>query len=168
MMFDSVLEIIFAVVIFASMISNFFGAPGNLLIAVNSFVYGIITDYTDYGFGFVLSLFLIMLLLEAMEYLLIVLTARKYGASKWGITGSIVGGIGGAISGAFVTPILGAIIGSIIGVFVGATTLEFFKSYRLREALLSGVGAFLGKLGGLSIKTCGAVTMIIMIVYKIY
>jgi uncharacterized protein YqgC (DUF456 family) len=167
-MFDSVLELIFAVFIFASMVSNFFGAPGNLLITINSFVYGIITNYADYSFGFVISLFLIMLLVEALEYVLIVLTAKKYGASKWGITGSIVGGIGGAISGAFVTPIMGAIIGSIIGVFLGATILEFFKSYQIKEALLSGVGAFLGKLGGLSIKTCGAITMIIMIFYQIY
>jgi uncharacterized protein YqgC (DUF456 family) len=99
--------------------------------------------------------------------MLIVLTAKKYGASKWGITGAIVGGIGGAISGAFITPVVGAIIGSIIGVFAGATLLEFFKSYDLREALLSGVGAFLGKIGGLSIKICGAVTIIIMIGYKV-
>lgn len=168
MMFDSVLELIFVVFIFASMVSNFFGAPGNLLITINSFIYGMITNYADYSISFVISLFLIMLLVEALEYVLVVLTAKKYGASKWGITGSIVGGIGGAISGAFVTPIMGAIIGSIIGVFVGATVLEFFKSYRIREALLCGVGAFLGKLGGLSIKACGAITMIIMIFYQIY
>jgi uncharacterized protein YqgC (DUF456 family) len=167
-MFDSFLEIIFGLMVVASMVSNFYGIPGNLLIALNSFIYGIITDYTDFSLTFVLTLFLIMLIVEALEYALIVLAARKYGASKWGIMGSIIGGIGGAISGAFVTPIIGAIVGSIIGVFVGATILEFFKSFKVREAFLSGVGAFLGKLGGLSIKTCGAVTMLIMIGYKIY
>ena len=66
------------------------------------------------------------------------------------------------------TPVLGAIIGSIIGVFVGATILEFIKSYNLKESIIAGIGAFIGKLGGLSIKICGAVTMVIMVGYKIF
>jgi uncharacterized protein YqgC (DUF456 family) len=166
-MIDTVVELIFAVFIVASMFSNFFGVPGNILIAINSLIYGLLTNYADFSFAFVITLFIVVLIIEFLEYLLIVLTAKKYGASKWGITGSIIGGIGGAISGAFVTPILGAIIGSILGVFLGATLLEFFKSYKLKEAFFSGIGAFLGKVGGLSIKLCGAVTMVIMIGYKI-
>ncbi|TFH01035.1 MAG: DUF456 domain-containing protein [Calditrichales bacterium] len=165
---DSIWEFVFAAVLMASLLSNFFGVPGNLLIAVNSFIYGLATSYEDFSFVFVLSLFAIFVFIEFLEYLLIVVSARKYGASKWGITGSIIGGIGGAISGAFVTPIIGAIIGSIIGVFTGATILEFVKSYDIKKAVMSGVGAFIGKLGGLSIKTCGAVTMVIMIGYKIF
>jgi uncharacterized protein YqgC (DUF456 family) len=165
---EMILEIVFIATVVASLISNFFGVPGNILIVVSSFIYGIVTDFAAYTFTFVITLFLIVLLVEFLEYLLIVLTAKKYGASKWGITGSIVGGIGGAISGAFVTPVLGAIIGSIVGVFLGATLLEFFKSYNLRVAVFSGIGAFLGKIGGLSIKMCGAVTIIIMIGYKLF
>lgn len=164
---DLVLEIIFISALTVSLFSNFFGVPGNLLIAVNSFVYGIVTNFSEYSFTFVLTVFAIFLLVEFLEYLLIIVSAKKYGASKWGIAGSIIGGIGGAISGAFITPVLGAIIGSTIGVFVGATLLEFLKSYNLKESLLSGVGAFIGKLGGLSVKTCGAVTMVIMIGYQI-
>jgi len=165
---DIVLEIVFIVAVVSSLFSNFFGVPGNILIVFSSFVYGILTNFTEYSFAFVITLLLIVLLVEFLEYILIVVTAKKYGASKWGITGSIVGGIGGAISGAFITPVLGAIIGSIIGVFAGATLLEFFKSYNIREAFFSGIGAFLGKLGGLSIKMCGAVTIIIMIGYKLF
>jgi uncharacterized protein YqgC (DUF456 family) len=165
---EMILEIVFILAVVASLVSNFFGVPGNILIVVTSFLYGIVTDFADYTFAFVITLLLIVLLVEFLEYLLIVLTAKKYGASKLGIIGSIVGGIGGAISGAFVTPVIGAIIGSVVGVFLGATLLEFFKSYNVREAVLSGVGAFLGKLGGLSIKMCGAVTIIIMIGYKLF
>jgi uncharacterized protein YqgC (DUF456 family) len=165
---DSFIEIVFAFALVASLFSNFFGVPGNLLIAVNSFIYGLVTNYSEYSFTFVLTLFAIFLLVEFLEYLLIIVSAKKYGASKWGIAGGLIGGIAGAISGAFVTPVLGAIIGSIIGVFVGATLLEFLKSYNLRESVLAGVGAFIGKLGGLSIKICGAVTMVIMIGYKIF
>jgi uncharacterized protein YqgC (DUF456 family) len=165
---DGILEILFALALITSLFSNFFGVPGNLLIALNSFIYGLITNYSEYSFAFVLTLFAVFLLVEFLEYLLIIVSAKKYGASKWGITGSIIGGIGGAISGAFVTPVLGAIIGSIIGVFVGATILEFMKSYNLKESIFAGIGAFIGKLGGLSIKICGAVTMVIMVGYKIF
>jgi len=161
------LEVVFAVAVIAAMFSNFAGIPGNIIIAINSLIYGLVTDFNQFSFTFVLTIFLIVLIVEFLEYLLIVLTAKKYGASTWGIIGSILGGIGGAISGAFFTPVMGAIIGSIIGVFLGALIGEFFKSYNIKKSIVSGIGAFLGKLGGLSIKTCGAITLVIMIGYKI-
>ncbi len=163
-----VLDILFVLAVSAALMSNFFGVPGNILIAVNSLIYGIITNFDSFSLTFVLTLFIIMILVEFLEYLLIALTAKKYGASKWGITGGIIGGIGGAISGTFFTPVLGAIIGSILGVFFGAIIFEYFRSFDFRMAVKSGIGAFLGKIGGLSLKTCGAVTMIIMIGYKIF
>ena len=163
-----VLDILFVLAVSAALMSNFFGVPGNILIAVNSLIYGIITNFDSFSLTFVLTLFIIMILVEFLEYLLIALTAKKYGASKWGITGGIIGGIGGAISGTFFTPVLGAIIGSILGVFFGAIIFEYFRSFYFRMAVKSGIGAFLGKIGGLSLKTCGAVTMIIMIGYKIF
>lgn len=163
-----ILEILFVIAVIAALLSNFFGVPGNILIAINSLIYGVITNFDSFSLTFVLTLFLIVLLVEFLEYLIIALTAKKYGASKWGIAGGILGGIGGAISGAFFTPVMGAIIGSILGVFVGAIIFEYFRSFNLKNAINSGLGAFLGKLGGLSLKTCGAVTMIIMIGYKIF
>jgi len=163
-----IFDILFVFTVVAALVSNFFGVPGNVLIAVNTLIYGFFTNFNSYSLSFVLTLFLIVLLVEFIEYLLIALTAKKYGASKWGITGGIVGGIGGAISGAFFTPVLGAIIGSVIGVFFGAIIFEYFRSFDLRSSFYSGIGAFLGKIGGLSIKTCGAVTMVIMIGYKIF
>lgn len=167
-MISLIIEIIFVLAIVASLMSNFFGAPGNILIALNSFFYGIVTGFEAFSLSFVLTLFLIVLVVEFIEYLLIAYTAKKYGATKWGIAGGIVGGILGAISGAFFTPLVGAIIGSITGVFFGTVLIEFFQSYKLREAIFSGFGAFLGKIGGLSIKVCGAITMLIMIGYKIF
>ena len=163
----ALLDIIFVFAIVISLISNFYGIPGNLLIAINSLIYGIVTKFYAFSFAFVLTLFIVVFIVEFLEYILIALTAKKYGASKWGITGGILGGITGAISGAFFSPIMGAIIGSILGVFLGATLLEFFKSWDVKGAILSGTGAFIGKIGGLSLKTCGAITMIIMIGYKI-
>jgi uncharacterized protein YqgC (DUF456 family) len=167
-MLDMIVEIIFITVVLGSMFSNFFGVPGNLLIAVNSLVYGIVTNFASISFAFVLTLFLVVLISEILEYFLIIVAARRYGASKWGISGSIIGGLAGAISGAFVTPVIGALVGSGIGVFLGGTIVEFFRSYNLRAALNSGIGSFIGKLGGLSVKTCAAITMVIMIGYRLY
>ena len=61
---DGILEIIFAFALVASLFSNFFGVPGNLLIAVNSFLYGLVTNYSEYSFTFVLTLFAVFILVE--------------------------------------------------------------------------------------------------------
>ena len=63
-------EILFAAVLLVSIFSNFFSIPGNLLIAVNSFIYGLITNFAQYSFTFVLTLFAIFLLVEFLEYVL--------------------------------------------------------------------------------------------------
>jgi uncharacterized protein YqgC (DUF456 family) len=109
----------------------------------------------------------LFLIFEVLEFLLIFFTAKKIGASKWAIMGGVFGGVLGAISGAFFTPVMGGIIGSVTGVFVGAFILEFIKCKCLRSSFMSGIGVFLGKIGGLSIKTVGAITMTIMVASKI-
>lgn len=164
---ETIMDVGLVMTILISILSNFYGLPGNSLLAGSSLVYGIFTGFESFSITFVLTLFAIVVLIEFLEFLIISLTAKKYGASKWGISGGIVGGILGAISGAFITPVLGAIIGSIAGVFLGAFALEFIRTTNLRGSLYSGLGAFLGKLGGLSIKVIGTVTMAIMVVSKI-
>lgn len=162
-----VMDISLISIIMFSVFSNFYGLPGNSILALSSLVYGLITGFESFSFSFVLTLFGIVVALELLEFLLIYFTAKKYGSSKWGISGAIIGGIVGAISGAFVTPIMGAIIGSICGVFLGAFLLEFINTTNVKDSLFSGLGAFLGKLGGLSIKVIGAVTMAVMVASRI-
>lgn len=162
-----VMDILLISAIAFSVLSNFYGFPGNILLAFSSLFYGVTTGFDNYSFTFVITLFGIVVAFEALEFLLISFTAKKYGSSKWGILGAIFGGIVGAISGAFVTPVVGAIVGSIIGVFLGAFLIELMVNSNLKSSVLSGFGAFLGKLGGLSIKMIGAVTVASMILYKI-
>ncbi len=150
-----------------SFFSNFFSFPGNLSIVMSSLFYAIVTGFVNFSFSFLLLIFAIFILIELLEFLLIFLTARKYGSSKWGISGALAGGIIGALSGAFVTPVMGAIVGSVVGVFCGAFILEFIKNRNIKKSLVSSFGAFLGKMGGLSIKTIGAMTMASMVLSKI-
>ncbi|NOX87443.1 MAG: DUF456 domain-containing protein [Calditrichaeota bacterium] len=163
----TILEIALISIITFSTIANFFGIPGNILIAASSFVYALSTGFHPFSLTFVLTIFGVMILFEALEFVLISISARHYGSSKWGVAGAIVGGILGAISGAFFTPVMGAIIGSLIGVFIGAFLVEIIRTPNIKHGLMAGFGAFVGRLGGLSIKVVGAVTMVSMIVFQL-
>jgi len=162
-----VFDILLISVIAFSILSNFYGIPGNFIMAISNLFYGITTGFDSFTVAFAVSLFGLVILLEFVEFLLISFTARKYGSSKWGVFGAVIGGLVGAISGAFVTPVIGAIIGSFVGVFLGALISELIVSTNIKKGLLSGFGAFLGKLGGLSIKVIGSVTMASMILWRV-
>lgn len=163
----TILEIALISIVTASTIANFFGIPGNVLIALGSLFYAISTGFSEFSFGFVLTIFGVMILFEALEFLLISFSAQKYGSSKWGVAGAIVGGVLGAISGAFFTPVMGGIVGSFIGVFLGTFTVEFIRNSSLKGGLKAAYGAFLGRIGGLSIKIIGAVTLSIMVIIRL-
>ncbi|APF20268.1 DUF456 domain-containing protein [Caldithrix abyssi] len=160
----TILEIALISIVTASTIANFFGIPGNVLIALGSLFYAVSTGFSEFSFGFVLTIFAVMILFEALEFILISISARHYGSSRWGVAGAIIGGIAGAISGAFFTPVLGGVIGSFLGVFAGTFIVEFIRSAKIQNSLKAAYGAFLGRIGGLSVKVIGAVTLGIMIV----
>jgi uncharacterized protein YqgC (DUF456 family) len=162
-----ILDIALVSLVTFSVFSNLVGFPGNLLVSFSSLFYGISTGFDNFSFVFVLGLFGIVLLLEFLEFLLIFFTARRYGSSKWGISGAVIGGILGALAGASFSPILGAVIGSFAGVFIGACGLEFAIKRKLKPSIWAGFGAFLGKLGGLSIKMIGGTTMAIMVLSRV-
>lgn len=64
---------------------------------------------------------------EVLEFFAGVLGAKKGGASKRGMWGSLIGGIAGAIIFTFVLvviPVIGSLIGAVIGTFVGAVIGE--------------------------------------------
>ena len=164
---DTLIDVLFIALISFLAISNFFGIPGNSLIALSGLVYGVINKFEVFSFSYILILFAIVLVVEAFEFFLIVLTSKKYGASKWGISGGIILGIIGAISGAFVSPIVGAIVGSVIGVVSGTFILEYIHSADFNKSLRATIGVLIGKLAGLSIKTIGAVTVAVMLASKI-
>ncbi len=160
----TILDIALISIVTVSTIANFFGIPGNILIALGSLFYAISTGFSEFSFGFVLTIFGVMILFEFLEFVLISISARHYGSSRWGVVGAIVGGILGAISGAFFTPVMGGIIGSFLGVFIGAFIVEFIRSTKVKNSLKAAYGAFLGRIGGLSVKVIGAVTLSIMII----
>jgi uncharacterized protein YqgC (DUF456 family) len=92
---------------------------------------------------FIIIMLAITIAVTVVDYILPLIGAKKYGASKWGIYGSIVG----MIIGAFFSP-----FGILLGAFVGAVLLEWMVSRREKQALRAGWGIFIGSIFGTILK----------------
>ncbi len=79
----------------------------------------------------------ITVLAVALDYIIPLLGAKKFGASKWGIWGSVIG----MIIGIFWSP-----FGMLIGAFIGAVAAEWFIGKKKAEALKAGWGVLIGTL----------------------
>ena len=91
----------------------------------------------------ILALALATLGVIVFDYLLPVLMSKKYGASTWGVWGSVIG----MIVGLFFSP-----LGVLLGAFVGAVVGEWIGHRNQRKALKAGFGVVLGSLLGTVLK----------------
>jgi len=91
----------------------------------------------------ILALALATLGVLVFDYLLPVLMSKKYGASKWGVGGSVIG----MVVGLFFSP-----LGALLGAFVGAVAGEWISHRKQKKALKAGFGVVLGSLLGTVLK----------------
>ncbi|MBN2374445.1 DUF456 domain-containing protein [bacterium] len=95
---------------------------------------------------------IITIIVSAMDYLIPSIEAKRYGASNWGVFGSIAGMIAGII---FFPP-----VGMFIGGFLGAILFELMSGKKGKAAMKAGQGVFVGILLGtvLKLSTSGVIT----------
>ena len=86
---------------------------------------------------FITLLALVTILVIAMDYIIPLLGAKRYGASKWGVWGSVLG----MAIGIFWSP-----FAMLVGAFVGAVVVEWLVHKKKREALRAGWGVVMGTL----------------------
>ena len=91
----------------------------------------------------IIILLTITIVVTVVDYILPLIGAKKYGASKWGIYGSIVG----MIIGVFFSP-----LGMLLGAFIGAVLVEWMVFRKESQALRAGWGIFIGSLLGTTLK----------------
>lgn len=134
--------------------------PSTPLIWFGAFLYAIFTHFEKITW-MVLLLFAVLTILSiVLENLGNVYGAKKFGATKWGIIGSIIGTGFGLYLGGPVGLILGPVVGTIIFEFIGG------KGYR--AALKSGLGNFAGFLGGSLVKILIGMAMIFMFIWNVF
>jgi len=87
--------------------------------------------------AFVIFLAVVTVFVIVMDYVIPLLGAKRYGASKWGIWGSVLG---------MAIGILWSPFGMLVGAFVGAVLVEWFVGKKKGGALRAGWGVVMGTL----------------------
>ncbi len=126
--------------------------PSSPLIVAGALLYAWQTDFTVVSWGVLSILVALMLLSQILDYAASTIGAKRYGASRWGITGAFIGGIVGMF--------VGGIIGILIGPFLGAFVFEMAKGRGMNQSLKIGFGTFIGFIGGVIGKFIIALTMV--------
>jgi len=101
---------------------------------------------------------ILMALVSALDYVVPVLGAKKFGSSREGI----IGGMLGIVVGLFFFPPIGIILGPLIGTVVG----DMIAGGTFTKALNSGVGSLLGFIVGTSIKLIYSIAVLIIFTIK--
>jgi len=86
---------------------------------------------------------LLTLVVTAGDYVVPLWGAKRYGATKWGIWGSVIG----MAIGIFFSP-----FGMLLGAFIGAVAVEWLVQKERGKALKAGWGVFIGSLAGTALK----------------
>ncbi len=86
---------------------------------------------------------LVTIVSVGLDYVIPVWSAKRFGASKWGIWGAV----GGMVIGIFFSP-----YGMFLGVLIGAFVAEWLFHREKGQALRSAWGVFVGTLLGTGLK----------------
>ncbi len=164
---DYVVFFLFIIVALAGLFSIILGFPGNFIIFAGSLFYGWYCDFKGITLEVLLLLLILAISAEVLEFIIGIAGSRKHKSSNRAIIGSIMGGIVGAIFGAPILFGAGAILGAFIGAFLGAFIVELVGSKGFDQALQSGWGAFLGRVGGTITKGIIGITMISIAVFSV-
>jgi uncharacterized protein YqgC (DUF456 family) len=154
---------VFGLVIILALLLDLFGLFGNWLILGAIAAAWAISGF-DYFEGYTIPILAGLAVLgEILETVAAGLGAAKFGGGKGAIAASVIGCILGGIVATFVIPIplIGTLIGACGGAFLAATAYELTRrEHGIEGSVRVGVGAALGKVGGLFAKTLTGFVML--------
>ncbi len=134
--------------------------PSTPIIWLGALIYAIFDGFESITWILLLIFAALTALSLVLDYFGGIIGAKKFGATKWGVIGSIIGSIGGFLGG--------SIIGLIIGPFLGAVLFEIFFGKDYKAAFKSGMGTIIGFLGGAISKLVIGVIMIGIFIWKVF
>ena len=143
------------------------GLPGVWLVVGAAAAHHFLTRTGEIGLPFLIVAIVLAGLAEIAETLLGVLTARRFGASRRGMWGAFLGGIVGALALSPFFPIVGTLVGGFVGAVAGAFAMEWTQDRDLRRGWRAGLGAFVGRVAAVGLKTAVAVAITVIAFIRI-
>jgi len=125
--------------------------PGIVLNYIALILLYIVKGEVEFSLRILIVFGILTLLVTLLDYILPLLGARKYGASRIGVWGAAIGMLVGII---FFPP-FGIIFGLLIGSFLG----ELIAGKEQSQALRAGFATFLGSLTSMVVKLLLAIVM---------
>jgi len=159
---ESLALIILVISIVFGFLAIFFTTFGTLIIIIGSLIYAVLTNFGILTVKHLIILLTLYFCGEVLEYVFIIVGAKKFGASNAAVVGALVGGILGAVAGAAILGV-GLIPGVFLGIFLGAFLVEWVIHRDLVKSLKAGAGGVLGRIGSIIAKILIAVAMLIII-----
>jgi len=144
----------------------FFTTFGTLIIFIGAILYALMTGLSVIGIEALIILLILYLCGEVVEYLFVIVGAKKFGASNAATAGAVIGGIVGAIAGTGFLGI-GLILGTFLGIFLGAFIVELLLHRDLVRSLKAGTGSVIGRVGSIVFKVFIAVAMFWIMITRI-
>ncbi len=133
--------------------------PGLPLIAAMVLIYAVLDGFQTISLT-VLAIFLLLTGVGmAADFLSATIGAKKYGADRLGVYGSIVGMVIGLLTMGPLGLVLGPLAGAIIG--------ETLSGKDFQSALKTGLGSLIGFLGGALIQFLIALLMVGYFIYLV-
>lgn len=159
------MEYLYIVIILVSAVIGVFmtaiGLSGTFIVWGGVFFCAVFNKFNTVGLWLIILFLLFAVLGELIEYFSSVMGARRFGASKKGIIGSLIGAIAGGIVFSVFFIGIGTVIGIFLGTFAGAFAGEYISGKNIASSGKAGFGAFLGRAAAVGIK------MIIILVIAI-
>lgn len=134
--------------------------PGTWLVFGGTLLYAWGTGFQVITVGYLIFFALLAALAWGVDYAASLLTAKKYGASKYGLIGSVVLGILGLL----IFSVPGLIIGQLLGVILG----ELYFGKEMKTAFRSGLAVFVGYLLGNTAKVLLCCIIVVVFYYRIF
>lgn len=133
--------------------------PGLVLIFIAILGYAWYVDFQNFDSLFIVSMFIIVIVGQFIDYIGASVGAKKYASSRATMAGAILG----AVIGLFVIGPLGIIVGPLLLVMF----IELIRGTEIITAFKAGISSMIGALGGIVIRFILALVMTISFVFKI-